>query len=79
MRILADSGARIAGFGTNGDFGATASPAKFTQQIRHAPDGAIVLMHMNHPQSGTAVGVRQAIEELHGQARFVQLGEGHPA
>ena len=34
---------------------------------------------MNHPQSGTAAGVRQAIEELHGQVRFVQLGEGTPA
>ena len=79
VRILADSGARIAGFATNGDFGATASPAQVTQQIRHAPDGAIVLMHMNHPQSGTAAGVRQAIEELHGQVRFVQLGEGTPA
>ena len=34
--------------------------------IVSAPDGAIVLAHMNHPGSGTAEGVRRALEQLRG-------------
>lgn len=64
VRIASDRGTLIAGFSVNGDFGATAAPAAVADQIVAAPDGAIVLAHMNHPGSGTAEGVRLAIESM---------------
>ena len=71
--IAARAGMRIAGFHTNGDFGASASPAQVAHQVMHAPDGAIVLAHMNHPHSGTAAGVRQALEHMLVDATFTTL------
>lgn len=74
VRIANDSGMRIAGFSVNGDFGASAGALQVAQQIEHAPDGAIVLMHMNHPHSGTAAGVEQALAAMAGRTNFVTLG-----
>lgn len=74
VRIAGDKGARIAGFGVNGDDGAQASPATVAARIVGAPDGAIVLAHFNHPGSGTAAGLREALTQLEGQdVRFVFL------
>lgn len=73
VRIAEDTGMRIAGFATNGDFGASASASQVAHQIHTAPDGAIVLVHMNHPHSGTAAGVRHAIELLLHDATFTTL------
>lgn len=74
VRIANDAGMRIAGFSVNGDFGASAGALQVASQIQHAPDGAIVLMHMNHPHSGTAAGVEQALAAMAGRTRFVTLG-----
>lgn len=72
--IARDRGVAIAGYTVNGDYGATATPAHVAENIVTAPDGAIVLAHMNHPSSGTAAGVRRAVEELRGSAvRFAFL------
>lgn len=73
VRIAHDAGMRIAGFAVNGDFGASAGALQVASQIEHAPDGAIVLMHMNHPNSGTAAGVEQALAAMDGRAQFVAL------
>lgn len=72
--IARDRGVQIAGFSVNGDYGATASPGQVAANIEGAPDGAIVLSHMNHPQGGTGPGVRQALEALRGSdVRFTFL------
>lgn len=72
VRIAADRGVGIAGFTVNGDDGATADAATVAARINAAPDGAIVLAHMNHPGSGTAAGTRQALNALgtDGSVRF---------
>lgn len=79
VRIATDAGAKIGGFNVNGDFGATAGAAEVAQQILGAPDGSIVLAHMNHPGSGTAAGVAQAVAPLGGGARFVFIDGTVPA
>jgi peptidoglycan/xylan/chitin deacetylase (PgdA/CDA1 family) len=49
------------GFSVNADNGAKLPAAQVTANIVGATPGAVVLAHMNHPQSGTAAGVRTAI------------------
>lgn len=72
VQIAHDRGVKIAGFSVNGDYGATAPANQVAASIRTAPDGAIILAHMNQPASGTAAGVRAALEQLHGGThRFV--------
>lgn len=79
VRIAADGGVKIAGFSVNGDYGATASTAEVAVAIEQAPDGAIVLAHMNHPSSGTAAGVRTALTNLQGESvRFAFLDGTSP-
>ncbi|WP_284523105.1 polysaccharide deacetylase family protein [Corynebacterium aquatimens] len=64
VRIAHDAGMQIAGFSVNGDYGAASGAHAVAQEIVDAPDGAIVLAHMNHPGSGTAAGVRLALSQL---------------
>lgn len=67
-------GVRLAGFSVNADFGATAGQSTVETQLRTAPDGAIVLAHMNQPTSGTAAGLRSALHTLvQDGVRFVHL------
>ena len=68
-------GIQLAGFTVNADAGATATSAAVAQQLMNAPDGAIVLAHMNQPAGGTASGVRAALVPLRDQGmQFVHLG-----
>ncbi len=69
-------GNEVIGFDVLGDAGATYSPAQVREALLKAGPGAIVIMHMNHPESGTAAGVMAAIPELrkHG-FRFVKLSD----
>ena len=77
--IARQRGVAIAGYTVNGDFGATAPANHVASALRHAPDGAIVLAHMNHPTSGTGPGVRRALEQLRGDAvRFTFLDGSRP-
>lgn len=77
--IARERGVAIAGYTVNGDFGATAPANHVASAIRHAPDGAIVLAHMNHPTLGTGPGVRRALEQLRGDAvRFTFLDGSGP-
>ncbi|MFZ2528026.1 MAG: polysaccharide deacetylase family protein [Rhodococcus sp. (in: high G+C Gram-positive bacteria)] len=74
VAIARDLGVRLAGFSVNADFGATARPAVVEKQLLSAPDGAIVLAHMNQPASGTAAGLRAALPVLvRDGVRFVRL------
>lgn len=68
-------GIQLAGFTVNADAGATSTSAAVAQQLMNAPDGAIVLAHMNQPAGGTASGVRAALVPLRDQGtQFVHLG-----
>lgn len=64
VSIARDLGVRLAGFTVNADFGATATAAVVEAQVLAAPDGAIVLAHVNQPTSGTASGLRSALSAL---------------
>jgi peptidoglycan/xylan/chitin deacetylase (PgdA/CDA1 family) len=75
--IAVQLGERPVGFTTNGDLGATASPAQVTAQVVSAPPGGIVIAHMNQPGSGTAAGVAAALARLQATGtRFVTVGGG---
>lgn len=79
VHIARERGVQIAGYSVNGDAGATAAAGQVASTIMHAPDGAIVLAHMNHPSSGTGPGVRRALEQLRGDAvRFTFLDGSGP-
>ncbi|TNM00584.1 polysaccharide deacetylase [Corynebacterium tapiri] len=68
-------GVRIAGFATNMDGGATFTQQQVTSNLMSAPDGAILIAHMNQPSAGTGAGVAAALGPLHAQGvRFVHLG-----
>lgn len=74
VRIAHDRGVRLAGFAVNGDAGATLAPRRVAKNLTAAPDGAIVLMHMNQPSGGTAAGLERALPALRAaQTRFVRL------
>lgn len=77
--LARSAGVAIAGFGVNADFGATAPAPTVLKRICAAPDGAIVLMHMNQPRSGTAAGLRGALDELAKEnVHFVRLSDISP-
>lgn len=74
------AGQQLISFETNGDAGATFPADVVYQQVKAAPAGAIVIGHMNRPQSGTAPGYDRAIPALKARGlKFVQLSEVLPA
>ena len=76
VKIAADLGEEIAGFSVLGDAGATFSREQVKKSLLAAPAGAIVILHMNHPESGTAGGVIDAVPELRRKGfRFVKLSD----
>ena len=80
VQIAHDRGVKIAGFTVNADSGATAPAHQVAAAIMNSPDGAIVLAHMNQPSSGTAAGVRAALEQMRGGThRFVFVDGTEPA
>jgi peptidoglycan/xylan/chitin deacetylase (PgdA/CDA1 family) len=62
--IVRELGLRPLGFSVNADNGATAPAVSVRSRIAGAAPGSIVLAHMNHPESGTAAGVGDAIAGL---------------
>jgi peptidoglycan/xylan/chitin deacetylase (PgdA/CDA1 family) len=64
VEIVHELGQRPLGFSVNGDKGATASAAAVRANVVGAAPGSIVLVHMNHPESGTAAGIGDAITAL---------------
>lgn len=70
------NGVEIGGFSVLGDAGATFSAEKVAHQIINVKSGDIILLHMNHPESGTREGVKEAIERLKAQGfSFVRLND----
>jgi peptidoglycan/xylan/chitin deacetylase (PgdA/CDA1 family) len=69
-------GEQVAGFSVLGDAGATYSREQVRQALLSARGGDIVILHMNHPGSGTAGGVIDAVTELKKRGfRFVRLSD----
>jgi peptidoglycan/xylan/chitin deacetylase (PgdA/CDA1 family) len=64
VAIVNELGERPLGFRVDGDNGAKASAAQVRSKITGAAPGSVVLAHMNHPESGTAAGVSDAITAL---------------
>jgi peptidoglycan/xylan/chitin deacetylase (PgdA/CDA1 family) len=76
VRIAADLGEEVAGFSILGDAGATLGGEQVKKALLAAMPGDIVILHMNHPESGTAAGVIAAIPELKKRGfRFARLSE----
>lgn len=76
VEIAAALGERVAGYSLLGDAGATFSPQQVRAALLKARPGDIALLHMNHPESGTAAGVMAAIPELRKRGfRFVKLSD----
>ncbi len=69
-------GFEVVGFTVLGDAGATYNKEQVKNALLKAEPGAIVIMHMNHPEGQTAAGVMKAIPELRKQGfRFVKLSD----
>lgn len=84
VRIARDRGVRLAGFGVNGDQGATLPARTVATNLVFAPDGAIVLCHLNQPHGGTAEGLARALPGLLGAGtQFTHLpthrSQDHPS
>ena len=63
-------------FDINADAGATFSAAQVRTATSAARPGSICIGHFNRPGSGTAAGIRQAIDDLRSRgAIFTKLGE----
>jgi peptidoglycan/xylan/chitin deacetylase (PgdA/CDA1 family) len=76
VKIARKNGVEIGGFSVLGDAGATFSAEKVAHQIANAKSGDIILLHMNHPESGTSEGVKAAVEKLKAQGfSFVRLSD----
>jgi peptidoglycan/xylan/chitin deacetylase (PgdA/CDA1 family) len=69
-------GYEVAGFTVLGDAGATYNSEQVKEALLGADPGAIVILHMNHPEGHTAAGVMAAIPELKKRGfRFVKLSD----
>jgi peptidoglycan/xylan/chitin deacetylase (PgdA/CDA1 family) len=76
VKIAGELGQQVAGFSLLGDAGATYSREKVRAALLSAKPGDIAIMHFNHPESGTARGVMDAVPELKKQGyRFVRLSD----
>ena len=76
VKIAEELQQQVAGFSLLGDAGATFSRSQVKQALLTAKAGDIVILHFNHPESGTAGGLMDAIPELKRRGfRFVRLSD----
>jgi peptidoglycan/xylan/chitin deacetylase (PgdA/CDA1 family) len=76
VKIANYLGYEIVNFTINGDYGATASKEQVMNNLLKAKNGAIILLHMNHPEKETAEGVMLAIPQLKQLGyKFVKLSD----
>jgi peptidoglycan/xylan/chitin deacetylase (PgdA/CDA1 family) len=69
-------GHQVVGFSVLGDAGATYSEEQVATALLSSVPGSIVILHMNHPESGTGNGVMLAVPLLKKKGfRFVSLAE----
>lgn len=76
IKIAHKNGVDIGGFSVLGDAGATFSAEKVAHQITNAKSGDIILLHMNHPESGTREGIIDGVTKLKSEGfNFVRLSD----
>ncbi len=64
VEIAAEMGYHVAGFSVLGDAGASYSQEQVRKALLSAEPGDVIICHMNHPESGTAEGIIEAVGEL---------------
>jgi len=76
VQVAGELGYEVVNYTVLGDAGATWPQEKVRQALLKAEPGAIVILHMNRPQSGTAAGLKEAAPLLRQKGfRFVKLSE----
>lgn len=76
VQIAERLGHQVIGFSVLGDAGATYTEQQVNAALMASVPGSIVILHMNHPESGTANGVMAAVPELRKRGfRFVRLAD----
>jgi peptidoglycan/xylan/chitin deacetylase (PgdA/CDA1 family) len=76
VKISEELGEQVAGFSLLGDAGATYTREQVRRALLAARPGDIIIVHMNHPESGTGPGVMDAVPELKRRGfRFVRLSD----
>lgn len=76
VAVAQELGHQVAGYSVLGDAGATYNAKQVAQAVRSAKAGDVILCHFNHPESGTAAGLKAAIPELKRLGyRFVQMSD----
>ncbi|MRS01801.1 polysaccharide deacetylase [bacterium] len=76
VQVAEQLGHKVIGFSVLGDAGATYTKEQVTTALLTSVPGSIVILHMNHPESGTGKGVIAAIPLLRKKGyRFVSLSE----
>lgn len=68
---------QVAGFSVLGDAGATFTAKQVETAVLSAKAGDIIICHMNHPESGTAEGLKAAIPQLLKQGYSFVLLKGY--
>ena len=76
VAVIKRLGYEAVGFDVLGDAGATYNKEQVREALLRAGPGAIVIMHMNHPEGQTAAGALEALPELRKRGfRFVKLSD----
>lgn len=76
IQVAERLGHQVIGFSVLGDAGATFTEQQVTAALLTSHPGSIVILHMNHPGSGTAAGVKAAVPELRNRGfHFVRLSD----
>jgi peptidoglycan/xylan/chitin deacetylase (PgdA/CDA1 family) len=76
VQVAERLGHKVIGFSVLGDAGATYSREQVTAALLTSVPGSIVILHMNHPESGTGKGVMAAVPLLKKKGfRFVRLSD----
>jgi len=76
VQVAERLGHTVIGFSVLGDAGATYTKEQVTAALLTSVPGSIVILHMNHPESGTGKGVMAAVPLLKKKGfRFVRLSD----
>lgn len=76
VSVITALGDEPVGYSILGDAGGSMSAGEVEAALRKADPGAIAILHMNHPASGTARGVMAAVPALRRAGfRFVKLSD----
>ncbi len=62
--VIRELGLAVAGFSISADSGATLPAKTVARRLQSAKDGDILLCHVNHPESGTYAGLKEALPKM---------------